>query len=226
MLLSNIMFVSLVMAQVGTVGVSEGDWFKWRTMDIEYSDERLAPVGVNEWTKFTITEISGTLVTGETTVRYENGTEKTSRSYIDVYDFNIANITANLLISTHYNLNDVINNAQHLRIDEIISRPYQTEPRETYHSSYIVNGDTVNSTYDYYWDRETGVLVELKITGEYQDDPDFGSGTTSGVIRLIESNIPEIPEFSPPILIVSFLLATLLSIAIPKHILRNNRIQN
>jgi len=192
MLLSSMMLVSLAVAQVGTVGVSEGDWFKFG-YDIEFSDERLDPnLEDVEWNKFSVTEISGTLVTGETTIRYKNGTEQTVGSYIDVYNFNIANITANMLISTHYNLNDVINNAQHLRIDEIISITYQTEPRETYHCLYIINGSNHDSYFDYYWDKETGILTKLHMFTEFKDDPDLGSATVSVTIKLIESNIPEI----------------------------------
>jgi hypothetical protein len=220
-ILSNMMVVSLARGQVGIVGVSEGDWFKW-SYSYSLSDERPTPAQFDiEWIKFLVTDISGTLVIGESTIKYNNGTEHTETNSIDI-DQNLDPIIQEMLISTHYSVNDVIYNIEHLRIDEILTRTYNNQPREMFHSTFTARFDDVVHDHEYYWDRKTGILVEMIYQNEFTENSNLGSGSALFELKLIESNNPEIPEFSTTVIMLLFLSFTLLGTIISTRKLNHN----
>jgi len=211
---------SIVQGQ--TVGVQEGDWFKW-SYSYSFSDEQPIPAQFDiEWVKFLVTDISGTLVTGEATIKYNNGTEHTEPSSIDV-DNDIEPIIKGMLISTHYSEGDDINNIQHLDIWEIVTVTYLDQPRDMFYSYFAAWSDVSGVDEEYYWDKQTGILVEMTVHQRYSEDSgNLFSGTSTFELKLIESNVPGIPEFSTQILIGLFIVVTLLAIAISRQILEKN----
>ena len=136
LLLSTVGLMSSTKAQGGTVGVSEGDWFKWSYSYILSGGEPIPAQFEIEWIKFLVSNVSGTLVTGELTVKYNNGTENTETTYVDVDNSNVTPPREGMVISTNYSKNDAIANVQNVKIDKIVTLTYFDEPREMFHSTF------------------------------------------------------------------------------------------
>ena len=215
-LLSLVFSFDNVFAQVGTVGVSEGDWFKWSYSYIIVDEPTPAHFDI-EWIKFLVTDISGTLVNGEATIKYNNGTEHTEAHSVDVYN-DVNPIIREMLISTHYSKGDDINNSQHLDIDDIVTVTYLNEPREMFYSYFAAWSNVSGIDEEYYWDKQTGILVEMTIHQKISGD----SGTSTVELKLIESNISEIPEFPSWIILPLFLIGTIAATVYKRKLTRSS----
>ncbi len=217
----------LVFAQAGTVGVSEGDWFTYG-FSFDYSSEDSEMeipqdipfdyLGGGEVIRFDVLGVSGSNVTGQFSVSYENGTEEIVTGGVNVAtgegDF------ANWLISSGLDAGDyVYSSMMDEMINETVMLQTETGMIETSHIEYSI-GEPVGDTYymfgvNMYWDRQTGVMIEMSFESEIML---MGNLTTaSGGWKLTGSNITTIPEFSAPALIATFVVATVAVVAIKKQ---------
>ena len=208
------MVVTSIVAQPRTVGVTEGDWFKYGDIEVSWSSndpnatfpppywEMLEGWNETEWMLLSIVDVSGTNVTGQMVTHYENGTEETSGAYVNI-DTGDGNMTY-MAISANLNANDTVYTSGEFssyKINETIVRTYPDSVRETNHIN--MTGEyswTINETeyryYDsmnFYWDRESGIFVEdyfegINQTGDYLT-------TWSALSRITDSNVWVIPEF-------------------------------
>ncbi len=217
----------LVFAQAGTVGVSEGDWFTYGfSFDFSSEDSEMEIpqdipfdyLGGGEVIRFDVLGVSGSNVTGQFSVSYENGTEEIVTGWVDVAtgegDF------ANWLISSGLDAGDFFYSSM---MDELINETVMLETSagmiETSHIEYTM-GDTLEDSYyvfgvNIYWHRQTGVLVEMTFESEMMM---LGNLTTaSGGWKLTGSSISTIPEFSAPALIATFVVATVAVVVIKKQ---------
>ena len=217
----------LVFAQTGTVGVSEGDWFTYGFSFDYYSDdsEMEMPEDIpfdylveGEVIRFDVLEVSGSNVSGQFSVNYENGTQEVITGWVDVAtgegEF------ANWLISSGLDAGDYVYPSM---IDEMINETVMLETVigtiETSHIGYSM-GEPEGDTYyvfgvNIYWDRQTGVLVEMNFDSEMLL---MGNLTTaSGGWELTGSNTSSIPEFSAPALIATFAVASAAVFVIKKR---------
>ncbi len=223
-----VMFSGLVFAQVRTVGVSEGDWFRYGFSFDWYSDDTNMTIGDDsdfdyllegEFVRFDVFDVSGSNVSGQFTISYENGTEEDSVGWVDVVtgegEFSSWVISSGLVandLTYASELGEMIN--------ETVMLASPLGLRETNHIEHTIGNVTDEDYYffdvDMYWDREIGVLVEVSIVAETRMDENLT--TASGGWELVESNVKMIPEFSPPALIVTFAAATVAVFAIKKRI--------
>jgi hypothetical protein len=102
-------------------------------------------------------------------------------------------------ISPNLNEGDLIYTSENWGINETISRGYPEEERNTNHLILSEIQENSNVTLDAYWDKTTGVLVELLL---YVQDMEHMFHLT---MQLIETNIWVVPEF-PSILILPVLI--------------------
>lgn len=218
---------SLVFAQAGTVGVSEGDWFTYGfSFDYSSEDSEMEMpqdipfdyLGGGGAIRFDVLEVSGSNVTGQFLVSFENGTEEIVTGWVDVAtgegEF------ANWLISSGLDAGDYVYSSM---MDEMINETVMLETEtgmiETSHIEYSM-GETEGDTYymfevNMYWNRQTGVMLEMSFDSEMML---MGNLTTaSGGWKLTGSNITSIPEFSVPALIGTFVVATVAVLAIKKR---------
>ena len=132
----------MVFSQPRTVGVSEGDWFRYDlTLDWDYKldvtpeDFIFADFLQGNWIKLTIQDISGTNVTGQFTIHFENGTEQLLTGSVDLVTGE--GDLRNWLISTDLNANNSLYTTE---IDEVvnetITKIYPSGSRETNHLMY------------------------------------------------------------------------------------------
>lgn len=220
---------SLVYAQSGVVGVVEGDWFGYDFSFEWFSEDENVTVPDSgevdyllegQCVRFDVLSVSGSNVTGQFTINYENGTENSVVGWVDVStgegEFNMWLISSGLYENDYTYASEVGE-----MINETLLYSTPLGLRETNHIGYSTGNVTTEDYYvfgvDIYWDREIGVLVEMSIETEMRIDGNLT--TASGGWKLVESNIMEaIPEFGPSTLILTAITATTAAIAIKKRL--------
>lgn len=214
-------------AQTRTVGVSASDWFKYDFSFSWNSTDPNAPippslVGLNEteWQMISIVSVSGTNVTGQLTTHFKNGTEKTVADYVDIETGEGKNMTM-LVISANLNANDTVYTSgiySTWKINETTLRAYPDGTRETNHLNITIEIPFPIYIYlssNYYWDKSTGIIVEMSIEGISQEGGYETSWSRS--MRIIESNIWIVPEFPSFLILPLFIIATLLAVMVYKR---------
>lgn len=193
------------------VGVKVGDWVKYGDFFVTWTstDPTAQPPldliehNKTEWVTNTVENISGTKITFQTVTHYENDTETTGVSYVDIntgegngtFTFISANLDPNERIysSVEYT---------HTWINQTVQLLYANAVRETNYltaSQYVSDewGQTFGYEIQYFWDRTTGALSQrigtsVLTTGEY----------TTMAMRsevLIDTNLwEEKPDTTPP----------------------------
>jgi len=209
------MVVTSVAAQPRVPGVAEGNWFKYSTIDINWSSnhpnatfpppgyEWLEEMNETEWMRMSVVDVSGTNITFQTTGHYKNGNEETSGGYIDVETGDEENATF-MAIAANLEADDTIYASgpySTMKINETIVRTYPDEVRDTNHLNWTFEDSWTDDdteyyyyyTMNFYWDKETGIIVEdsfeeINQTGEY-------TTTWSAFSRITESDVWVAPEF-------------------------------
>ena len=204
-LLSAMVLTSAV-AQPRIVGVNVGDWYKYGEIEVDWSsNDPNATIPLQnftemEWMTMLVEDISGTNVTGQMTVHFENGTEEIQDGYVDIDTGDGENATL-WIISANLDVNDTIYSSldySDWRINETISRIYPDGLRNTNHLNLTVVIDEMGIymyvSMNYYWDKTTGALVEM--AQEYNQTMGETETSWSLLIRITESNVWVIPEFA------------------------------
>jgi hypothetical protein len=206
-----------------TVGVSQGDVFEydmssfWTCDFMDTPPAELVQLNQTEWLRVTVTEVSGSQIRTRITTHYKNGTEVNSDGFCDIETGE--NVEGPPFISANLGRNDVINPSasEPWFVNATIIRDYVNDQRET---NYLKLEHTENSSevggfknvYEYYFDKNTGVLVEYTSKFSY-------SGLTSITLsKLISSNVWVIPEFSAFISLTVFMIMTLFAVAMKKRL--------
>jgi hypothetical protein len=220
------MFVQSGFAQTRSVGVSEGDWFKYgftfefdTEMNLSFEDCPLADFIDGETVTFTIQQVSGTEVTGQFDIEYENGSETSKTASVDV-DTGEGELR-NWVISKDLGADDSLYSVEtEETINETIPRTYNLNDRDTNHLMYAFyatleeEGDYSNLTVDMFWDQELGVLTELSFAAEVQLNGTYMEMSAACVIT--ESNLEDIPEFTQTAFIATAAAVALLIVVIKK----------
>jgi hypothetical protein len=176
----------------------------------------LVDVNDTQWLEVTITAISGTIIAGQTTKHYKNGTEITMGGWVDVNTGDGENITS-LVISANLAAGDSAYTSSPYNtwiINETVPRTYLSGVRETNHFNTTFSSGAQSYRYDSYWDKSTGVGVEqlqeaTNKTGAY-------TTTWSLDTQIISSdvwNVPEFPTWTPALLILIALTSAIMVIA-------------
>jgi len=230
-LISTFLLLALVVAvsaQTRTVGVSVGNKFRYdRTAHWSSNDPNATPSSSpdyaraleynnTQWREFTVTAISGTNVTGQLTNHYKNGTEDTTGGWIDVSTGMGANLTF-FLISANLTAGDSLGTygPYNTTITETVSRTYLGGVRDTNH---IKLTSPVIGTQSFYWDKSTGVVVELLM----ETTTNMGAYTTTSSMgyQIVSSDlwvVPEFPTWTPLLLILISVTSATIVIARQKQ---------
>ncbi|MEJ2240603.1 MAG: hypothetical protein P8Y18_00440 [Candidatus Bathyarchaeota archaeon] len=218
LMLLSIMFVQLSAAQVRTVGVSEGDWFKYGldldwNYDLEESPEDFIFRDFLEGDLITLTiqDISGTNVTGQFTINYENNTQKVLTGSVDIVtgegDLKNWLLSADLIAG-----NPLYETEIDETINETIIQTYPWGSRQTnqliYSYNFSQDEDYSALNLGFYWDQEIGILNELSIEAEALQNGTLIEGSVS--LTLVEINNGNIPEFSQSAFILTIAIGTII----------------
>ena len=98
------------------------------------------------------------------------------------------------------------------KINETVIQTYTMGPREINHLMYSFNtssGEGYSAlNLDMYWDKEIGILNEMSIQAQLQQNGTLMGGSV--LLMLNESNIQQIPEFTQPTIIRIIIMITVL----------------
>ena len=218
LLLTAIIFFQLCSAQVRTAGVSENDWFKYGLdldwdYDLEESPEDFIFTDFLEGDVITLSiqEVSGTNVTGQFIIHYENGTEKDLTGSVDLVTGE--GDLRNWLISSGLIANNPLYETEiDETINETITQTYPWGSRQTNQLLYSYNFSTGEDysalSLVFNWDQEIGILTEMSIDAEVQQNGTLIDGSAS--LALLEISHGDIPEFSQSALILITVIVTLI----------------
>ncbi len=217
-------------AQTRVPGVSVGDSFKYSfdfNMNVSNSsftlpsliEGLLAQVENIDSVQTTVTEVSGSKVTMETTIQFKNGTQQSATSTFDVasgQNTSQEGTFGMLLIASNLNAGDQIyTTGSSGTINETITKPYPSGSRQVNHQNVVMNYEVSqqelegtgiteairqSNTQDTYWDKQTGALVQMSYnmtTRSEQIDADLALN-----VQLVQSSAFAIPEFPITTLIV------------------------
>jgi hypothetical protein len=202
-LISTFLLFALVVGastQTRTVGVSVGNAFTYSaTVGWSSNDSNATPpsdlVGLDktQWFEWAVTAVSGTNITGQLTSHFRNGTEITNGGWVDVDTGDSVNLTT-WFISANLVSGDLMYTLSPWNtstINETVTRTYSNGVRDTNHvnltsvaTSFLGN---LSFATNLYWDKSTGVVVELS-TGESNQT---GTYTTTGSddVQISDSNV-------------------------------------
>jgi len=207
-----------------TVGVSEGNVFEYNMVSYFsslYTDttpEELLDINRTQWIRVTITGVSGSTISMRTTTHYQNGTETSSQGSCNI-DTGENTGASPPFISANLGKGSLVNPSASEKwyINETVTRTYKDGSRQTNHLklTYTQNSTDVGEftrTYEYYFDKNTGALVEYTYSFSYTG---LSSTTHSAIIS---SNVWVIPEFPALIILPLFAMITLFAVATRKRL--------
>lgn len=180
------------------VGVEVGDWVKYSFLRTEWY-----PPGPKDWVKVEVENISGTNVTVRETIGLSDGSQITSIISGDILIEPVGNyyiIAANLSAGDKVLMDRVVwinstytRKAVELLINATVSRSYDGLTREVnvLNWSYLMPefGQVESRSEEYYWDKETGFLLEMRWKSE--------SLGIRRSIQITDTNMWEMGENSP-----------------------------
>jgi len=148
--------------EVGNVGIKVGDWIKLEYSFTDWPADQTYP----EWLKLEFTSVEGTIVTVRFTQRVSDGTEQSDTATVDIVSNIEAPILAGIVIAANRTTGDSVYIAGYgnVTIEDEATKTYAGANRTVIYTSFWPSEAQVA----YYWDKLTGVMLELSSTS-----PDF-----------------------------------------------------
>ena len=186
--------------QTWTPGVASDDYFTYEMYGVYTSNRPNIEINIPEfeknttlWARINITSVSGSIIYQVYTLHYSVGSETTFDFQTDVNpqnqgSFRIADKGVPIC-ATNLKEGDQVPTAE-LLLNETVVRVYANGLRETNHASWNVSDDWG----DIYFDRKTGMLVELNRTHIFANPITGNIVEKTDVIRLIETNRWQVPK--------------------------------
>ena len=177
-----------------TPGVTEGDYFTYEMYGIYTSSIPNTTIIIPEfeknntdWTQIKITAVAGSTIKQTYTLHFKNDSELQFDFETDVNPQNQDPFKISEkgvpICAAHLNSGDKIPTAN-LILNDTVDRVYSDGKRDLTHASWNQTDEQGNI----YFDRETGMLVELERTHKFIN-PNTGSVVEkTDVIRLIDTN--------------------------------------
>jgi len=212
------------MAQGKVPGVKAGDWIEYFVSlsgNATLGEGGGPQPGVN-YAKLTVMEVSGTNITAEALIRYENGTQTTEINAIDVDSgqgngsalFIAANLTKGDLVYTGNWSEGPISPG--VTINETILREYLGSIVEVNQLNVTTGYTSPDFNYSlsisYYWYKATGMMAEMFMEYWFQNETTYAWASFYGTV------IGMVPEFSPILIIPLALAVTLVAVLLSKFL--------
>jgi hypothetical protein len=184
------------------VGVKAGDWIKY---DATTSGIDLASTNMPQWVKIEFLSVTETTVTFRQASHMSSGAEQSEIIMLDVAS-GVGNATFQVLIPANSKTGDTIyivtgeGNSTTITLSGETTGNYAGATRTMVYAS-LQQGDTQVS---YYWDKQTGVLLEIKLS---QGSAFIAYKATSTNIWQSSSNPLTLPTIPIEILSISISLA-------------------
>jgi hypothetical protein len=216
-------------AQTQSTGVKQGDVYSY-SVQISSNDPSLANSNYLqvEAMRVNVTNVDSEdyEINFQNTMTFKDGTTTSSDGdewigskyspYVLWYLFYPAHLSAHDHIDGLFESALGVSWEEQCFVNETVMRTYAGVQRETNHLSIDLNGlgtgdvPRYNEHDDIYFDKQTGILVELNKQATQVATPDIH---TTFALKMTDSNVWTVPEF-PSLLILSVLLIVILFIAI------------
>ncbi len=182
----------LVCVKAQVLGVSQGNVFEYNIVVHWSSSSESTPATLLEVNKtktltVTVSQVSGPLISTKILTTYQNGTQTTADASSNIVT---GEVTGLPFIGANLEKNDLVNPSatEHWYINETITRTYQNETRETNHLIIEDIGTSndvgaIRNSYEYYFDKSTGVLVQ------YINEISYGDTNQKTESILLASNV-------------------------------------
>jgi hypothetical protein len=194
-------------AQTWIPGVAAGDYFNYTMYGVYVTNQSSLNIpqfeyNNTDWTRINVTGVEGSVTYQVYTLHYKNGSETSFNFKCNVDPENKSGLKFNEkgvpLCAANLTVGDTMPTDETV-IDETVNRTYASGSRETNHAFWNSSTDWG----DIYFDRETGMLVELHRTHRFGDGAEAVDKTD--VIVLTGTNrwqvSPETHQFYTPLLI-------------------------
>jgi hypothetical protein len=164
---------NFVGVEAGGVGIKAGDWIKLTYNTTGWPAGQPYP----EWLKLEFLSLNGTIVDVQATVHISNGSEQSDSGPVDVLSGSEVPGLAGIVISANHTTGDsvYIVGYGNAAIEGEATRAYAGTNRTAVYAGFSQNETQVT----YYWDKLTGVMVEISST----------SPGISGTVTATETNM-------------------------------------
>ncbi|MCW4044330.1 MAG: hypothetical protein NWE94_02285 [Candidatus Bathyarchaeota archaeon] len=213
--------IGSVWAQTRIPGVYQGNTFTYDVSAVWSSTDpsavvpaELLSINQTEYYRVTIAAVSGAEITTQTVWHFYNGTETTSIGTINV-ETGVTNGGFWAIVAGNLGVNDRLHPSgpNYITVNATVMREYLGGSRETNHLILTLEGSDSGGDYiehvDYYFDKQTGMLVQLSDAKVYSNP----TVTITRLWKIKESNVWVVPEF-PSVLILPLLMAIIMMMAI------------
>lgn len=175
--------------------------------------------------RFDVQSVIGTNVTGQTTWHFKNGSETISNDWVDIDTGDGGNLTTAIVAANLNAGNTLYTSGSYSTwiINETIVKMYPSGvARDTNHIN-ITMEETIpgyghyNLSQNYYWDRQTGVVVEMNTTYYYEDT--MGNYMRQAILfQIVGSNMWIVPEFPTlPLILTAFITTSSFAILLKRR---------
>lgn len=185
--------LSAIPTRTWTPGVQSGDYFTYEMYGVYTSNRPNTTIAIpqfeqntTDWTRINITRVSNSTIYQIYTLHYKNGDEKYFSLETDVnpQNQNTFNISQGVPVcATNLKPGDRIPTAQ-IILNDTVTRIYADNIRETNHAQWNITAEWG----DIYFDKQTGMLVELQRTRRFVNSITGMVVEKTDVIRLISTN--------------------------------------
>lgn len=197
------------------VGVGPGEQFRyavalsWNSTTPPSSDSIYTTFAGMQWANVQVTGVSGTNVSGQMTMHYQNGNETTSSGWVDVESGDSNGGMSSIIVAANLGVGDETYLLENVMIiNSTADRTYPGGARATNYAEYAAVGPSFVE--NFYWDKATGAAVERDINSTSQQGAD--TVLTSLQLTLVDSGAWVVPEFSPMMLLALFTAFTLVAV--------------
>jgi hypothetical protein len=146
---------NFVVVEAGDVGIKAGDWIKLKYTFSGWPAGQTYP----EWLKLEFVTVEGTIATVQFTQHMSDGTEQSDTAPVDVVSNVEVPMLAGIVISANLTTGDSVYIAGHgnVSIEDEAVKAYAGADRTVVYANFSQNETQVT----YYWDKLTGVMVEV-----------------------------------------------------------------
>jgi uncharacterized repeat protein (TIGR02543 family) len=158
--------------EAGHVGIKAGDWVK---LKYKFTGWPAGPA-YPEWLKLEFLSVEGTMTTVQFTQHVSDGTEQSDNATIDIMSNIEVPLLAGTVISANLTIGDSVYIAGYgnVTIEDESTKTYAGASRTVVYASFW---PTETEEVAYYWDKLTGVLVELSSTSVDSEATAKAAGT-------------------------------------------------
>lgn len=205
------------------VGINVGNWAKYSVSAEWSSEDPNATISAywrdlknTEWETVKVQAIAGTNITILVTSGFADDTERDAVYWGDVTNTQGKDEFGFQIVSAGLGQGDIVRQSL-ISINYTLSKEFAGKNRKVNYAGYTIRAEGV-TTYEFYWDKETGMLCALLLTDRYSSG---GYMTRSGLQKkIVETNIwqPQasyqqpLLQWAPPIIVATIFVTALLLI--------------